>query len=93
MAVGVYIIVVMSISWMTTYTVNPLIVDTNSDAYTARFFIPGQLVYTWGNILYDLYFTIEFCQIVYRVHVLGSKQYSRAAQIISVKCIVHFFSR
>ena len=91
--VGVYIIVVMSIPWMTTYTVNPLIVDTNSDSYTTNFFIPGQLIYTWGNVLYNLYFTIEFTQILYRVHVQGSKQYSKAAQIISVKCIIHFFSR
>ena len=90
---GVYTIVVMSISWVTTYTVNPLIVDTNSDAYTANFFVPGQLIYTWGNVLYNLYFTIEFSQILYRVHALGSKQYSKAAQIISVKCIIHFFSR
>ena len=91
--VAVYIIVVLSISWMTTYTVNPFFVNTNSETYTRNFFIPGQLVYTWGNVLYNFYFTIEFTLILYRVHVQGRKQYSKAAQIISIKCIIHFFSR
>lgn len=88
-----YTIVVMSISWMPTYTINPLFVDTNTSAYFNSYFTPGQLTYTWGNVVYNLYFTGEFAMILYKVHFGQNKQYSKAAQIVSIKCILHFFTR
>ena len=88
-----YGVVVMSISWMPTYTINPVFVDTNSTAYFNAYYTPGQLIYTWGNVLYNLYFTGEFAIILYKVYYLKIKQYSQAAQIVSIKCILHFFTR
>jgi hypothetical protein len=91
-AVRAYIAIIMSASWVLTYTICPFFVDTNSEAFTNYYYTPGRLLYTWGSVLYNFYFTIEFVMIMYRVKVLGSKQHSLPAQIISIKCIVHFFT-
>jgi hypothetical protein len=92
-AVGVYIFVVMTISWTPTYTFCPLFTDTNNEEFITTYTTPGLLLYTWGNVLYNFVFTDEFVRILYRVHYMGSKQYSAAAQIISVKCILHCLLR
>lgn len=92
-AVLAYVFVVMSILWVPTYCINPFITDTNSTDYIEIYYTPGLLIYTWGNILYNGYFTVEFILILYRVHVLKAKEYSSAAQVMSIKCIIHFFGR
>ena len=88
-----YVAVVLSLSWVPTYTLCPFFVDTNSAVFTADYFVPGRLVLVWGKIAYNLVFSYEFVQILYRVHVKKSKQYSSTAQAISVKYIIHFFTR
>jgi hypothetical protein len=92
-AVGAYIFIVMTISWTPTYTFCPLFTDTNDVDFAATYTTPGLLIYTWGNVLYNFVFTDEFVRILYRVHYLESKQYSAAAQNISIKCILHCFLR
>jgi hypothetical protein len=91
-AVAVYTFTVMTL-WMTTYTVNPLAVDTNSTEYLDTFYTVSLLIYTWGNVIYNIYFTIEFIIILYRVYHMQSKQYSKTAIAIAQKCILHCLSR
>lgn len=88
-----YIAIVMSASWLPTFTINPFYADTSSLNYIKYYYTPGQLIYTWGNVLYNALFTIEFVKILYKVHIQKCSQYSKPARIISMKCCIHFFSR
>ena len=88
-----YVIVVLSLSWVPTFAICPFFVDTNSDAFTNGYFIPGQLLLVWGKIAYNLTLSYDFVQILYRVHVKKSKQYSSTAQAVSLKYIIHLFTR
>ena len=88
-----YVVVVLSLSWVPTYTICPFFVDTNSDAFTNGYFTPGRLVLVWGKIAYNLTLSFEFVQILYRVHVKKSKQYSPTARAVSLKYVIHFFTR
>ena len=88
-----YVVVVLSLTWVPTYTICPFFVDTNSDTFVNGYYMAGRLTLVWGKIVYNMVLSYEFVQILYRVYVKKSKQYSSAAQAISIKYIIHFFTR
>ena len=88
-----YVVIILSLTWVPIYTICPFFVDTNSDAFASWYYTPGRLALVWGKIVYNLVLSYEFVQILYRVHVKKSKQYSSTAQAISIKYIIHFLTR
>lgn len=87
-----YVIVVLSLTWLPTYTVVPFFYDVNSSEFIQVFSITLKF-YSWGTFVYNLIFTYYYMEILYQIHFCGSTQFSREVTTLCYKTLIHFLIR
>ena len=87
----VYTIIFMSLSWLPIYIIIPYIDIDETNVFIQIYVNNGTNIYTYSNILFNLFFTIEFTKIVYYFR-NNKKHISQTTYIIAVKCITHCFT-
>ena len=86
----IYTIVLLSLSWLPLYTILPY-VQINRTAYVEVYVNNGSNLYMYANILYNLFFKIEFLRIVYYYH-RNENNISPITYKIAGKCLIHCFT-
>ena len=86
-----YIFVFMTLSWLPIYVIVPYVNNTKSNLFVKIYVDNGLTITTYANILYNLYFSLEFIKIIYFYH-KNNKNISQITYTVSVKCIIHCFS-
>ena len=87
-----YTIVFMSLSWLPIYVILPYVnVDATSEVIQL-YVNNGTNIYTYSNILYNAFLTIEFLKIVYYFHHHENNNISQITYTVAVKCIIHCFT-
>ena len=83
-----YIFVFMVLSWLPIYIIVPYINNDESNSFVQIYVHNGVTITTYSNILYNLWFSLEFIKIIYYYH-KNDKTISPLTYTISVKCIIH----
>lgn len=87
-----YIIIVITLLWVPTYTIIPFFYDTSSVSFNNVYYWALE-VQIYGNLAYNFYFSIEFGIILYKIYFDPSFKYSSQVHNISVKSMFHFAIR
>jgi hypothetical protein len=69
----------------------PYVNIDESNLFVQKYVDNGVTITTYANILYNLWFSIEFGKIIYYYH-KNDKKISKLTYTISVKCIIHCFT-
>ena len=88
-----YIVFVLFLPFFAPVTFIPLIVNENTDDYNTRIGLPLLWGYTYGYVLYNLYFTLIFMRVLLRSCFDKKAFYPPIARDICFRCILHFFIR
>ena len=88
-----YIVFVLFLPFFAPVTFIPLIVNENTDDYNTRIGLPLLQGYTYGYVLYNLYFTLIFVRVLFRSYFDRKAFYPPIARDICFRCILHFFIR
>lgn len=91
-AIHVYIVLVLFLTWIPAYTIVPFFYDVNSPKFLEVFGWSLQF-YTWGAFVYNVVFVYQYIEILYKVHFGGATQFSRAVTILCYKTLAHFAIR
>ena len=86
-----YTIIFMSLSWLPLYLILPYVESDSSSVFIQIYVNNATNIYTYSNIAYNLFFTVEFAKILYYYH-YNEKNISLTTYIISVKCTIHCFT-
>jgi hypothetical protein len=86
-----YTIIFMSLSWLPIYLILPYIESDSSSVFIQIYENNATNIYTYSNIAYNLFFTVEFTKIIY-YYQHNEKNISLTTYIIAVKCIIHCFT-
>lgn len=87
-----YIIVIITLLWVPTYTIVPFFYDTNSVSFNNVYYWTLE-IQIYGNLAYNFYFSVEFGHILYKIYFDPTFKYSNQVYNISVKSIIHFAIR
>ena len=92
-ATALYISLVLFVPFFAPNTFVPLIVNENTDDYNTRIGLPLLQGYTYGYVLYNLYFTLIFMRVLFSSYFDRKAFYPPIARDICFRCILHFFIR
>jgi len=84
----IYIVIFMSLSWLPIYIILPYVSVDETNSFIQIYMQNGTNIYSYANILYNLYFTVEFIKIIYFYH-RNLYNTSQSTYIIAVKCLIH----
>jgi len=94
LTINLYIIIVLTATWLPTYTVVPFFYNTNSntfwEVYNKLLKIQG-----WGAVLFNFYFTLKFVVFLNRATPRNEGNISNRvfrSKILAMKSIVHCFT-